>query len=157
MFTLVALLLVVTPMLLATVQDKAATPARRYGIEPDLETFPQKTPQEALGSVIRAIDDRRIDYLLAQLALPEYVDDRVKRVHGGRFEAMVEETTAKLNSDLGVVKKLRRFLNEGTWEVEGANASARLKDVPDRVFLRSIDGRWFFDNSRRAQPVSREK
>src|SRR2546423_1909605 len=81
--------------------------AVRYGIEVDAEGYPQKTPREALESVARALDDRHFDYLLAQLAEPEYVDRRVREVHGGRFPEFVREVTAKVNDDPGMIKKLR--------------------------------------------------
>jgi hypothetical protein len=42
----------------------------RYGIQPNVELYPQSTPKEALGSVLKAIDAGRLPYLLAQLADP---------------------------------------------------------------------------------------
>jgi hypothetical protein len=119
---------------------------KRYGVEPDLESYPQKTPKDTLASVIKTMEARRIDYLMAQLADPEYVDERVQQVYKGRFRDLVDEATAKLAEDPGVIKKLRRFLDEGQWETAEATATAQLKDVPERVYLRKADGRWFFEN-----------
>jgi hypothetical protein len=85
---------------------------RRYGIAPDLVTYPQGTPREALVSVLKAIDARRFDYLVAQLADPAFIDDRVQRLYGGRFEQQVEDTRVRL--DPLSVKLLRRFLKDGT-------------------------------------------
>src|SRR5438552_17204398 len=59
-------------------------PAARYGIAPDLKTFPQATAKEALASVLKAVEAKRFDYLVAQLADPEFVDDRVKRLYAGK-------------------------------------------------------------------------
>ena len=86
---------------------------RRFGIAPELETYPQGTPKEALASVLKAIDARRFDYLVAQLADPAFIDDRLERLYSGRFEQQVEDTRVRL--DLHTVKLLRRFLQEGTW------------------------------------------
>jgi len=120
--------------------------AKRYGIEVDLEIYPQGTPKEALASVLKAIERKRIDYLLAHLADPEFVDMRV-RVLGGKFEELVKETTAKLAADPTAVKELGRFLREGQWEGDDATASAQLKDVKERrVYMRKLEGRWFLEN-----------
>src|SRR4051812_8174040 len=70
----------------------------RFGVEVDFDRFPQATPKEALRSVLKAIEARKFDYLLAQLAEPTFVDKRVKEL-GGRFELMVKETAQKLDAD----------------------------------------------------------
>jgi hypothetical protein len=122
--------------------------ATRYGIAPDLQSYPQGTPQEGLASVLKAVGAGRFDYLVAQLADPAFVDDRVKRVYGGRFEQQVEDTRVRL--DPLAVKLLGRFLKEGTWTVTKTEARADLEDVPDRaVYLRRRDGRWFLEHRNR--------
>jgi hypothetical protein len=127
-------------------QPKDTKPDKRYGIEADLLTYPQAEPKETLASVIKAIDGGRINYLLAQLADPDWVDQRVKQIHGGKFDAMVDETTTKLSSDRTTIKELRRFLNEGNWETTGDTASAQVKDIKNRrVYLRKIGRHWFFE------------
>jgi hypothetical protein len=128
---------------------KSTLPTKRHGIELDLDKFPQATPKDTLASLLKAIELRKIDYLLAQLADPEYVDRRVKQVHAGKFDGMVEETTAKLANDPGAIKKLRRFLSDGVWDTQEAAASARLADAPERVHFRKIGDRWFFENQDR--------
>src|SRR5262245_42266095 len=115
----------------------------RYGIEADTETYSQKTPKEALSSVIKAIQARKTEYLLAQLSDAAFVDMRVKDVHGGKFVEMVKETTTKLIDDPDTVQLLGRFLKEGEWEDGDEASSAKLKDVKDRVFFRKLEGRWF--------------
>src|SRR5207249_2823881 len=52
-------------------------PSARYHVAPDLKTYPQGTAKEAFASVLEAIKKKRIDYLLAQLAEPDWVDGRV--------------------------------------------------------------------------------
>jgi hypothetical protein len=129
----------------ASAGDKAKTPVKRYGIAADLKSYPQGTAKEALASVLKAIDSKRIDYLVAQLADPVFVDDHVKRLYGGKFAEQVEDTRARL--DPLTVKRLRRFLKAGTWKNGKTEAIVRLKDVKDRcVRLRKRDGRWFLEH-----------
>ena len=88
----------------------AAGAGERYGVAPDLKTYPQATPKEALASALKAAEAGRFDYLAAQLADPAWVDERIKRLYGGRFEDQVEEARARL--DPPTLKLLRRFLAE---------------------------------------------
>jgi hypothetical protein len=120
-------------------------PAQRYDIDADLEVYPQDTPQKTLESVIKAIADKKIDYLLAQLADPKFVDARVK-MHGS-FEEFVKEASDHLARDPSVVKQLKRFLKDGNWNVNEPGASAKLKDDKEKgVFLRKVGDRWFLEN-----------
>jgi hypothetical protein len=138
-------------LFLATGTQEARA-AKRYGIEANLDSFPQATPKEALASVIQAIENKRIDYLLAQLTEPDFVDQRVKEVYGGDFDELVKETTTKLNDNPGTLKELRRFLKEGDWENADTTATAKLKDVKDRqVFMKKVDKRWYLENRQKAE------
>ncbi len=122
-----------------------AITAVRFGIAPDLQTYPQGTAKETLTSVLKAIDAGRFDYLVAQLADPAWVDDRVARLYGGRFADQVEDTRARLDSS--TVKLLRRLLQEGEWMADKDQESLRLKDVSDRgVFFCKKGGRWFLQH-----------
>jgi hypothetical protein len=125
-------------------QDKAPG-GTRYGIAADQKTYPQGTAKEALASVLKAIESKRIDYLVAQLADPGFVDDRVKRLYGGRFEAQVEDTQGRLDSL--TVKLLQRFLKDGQWEQDKDRAAVRLKDGERCVTFKKLDGRWFMEHS----------
>jgi hypothetical protein len=123
----------------------AAPAGERYGIAPDLKTYPQGAPKEALASALKAADAGRFDYLAAQLADPEWVDGRVKGLYGGRFEGQVEDTRTRLGPR--ALKLLRRFLTDGAWAEMKGEASARLKDVPDRrVYLRRLGDRWYLEH-----------
>src|SRR5260370_41009581 len=93
----------------ASVAQQNKPPAARYGIEADLENYPQAEAKEALASILKVIDKKKIDYLLAQLSDPQWVDNRVQKVHDGKFEELVKETTAKLANDPTEVEELRRF------------------------------------------------
>jgi len=119
-------------------------PAVRYQVAADLKIYPQGTAREALAAVLKAIENKRIDYLLAQLADPDWVDGRVKAYADG-FEELVKETTAKL--DPPAVKRLGRFLKDGEFETVDSTVVVRLKDVKDRVVrLRRADGRWYLQS-----------
>jgi hypothetical protein len=118
----------------------------RFGIEPDLNNYPQATPKETLASVLKAIERQRVGYLLAHLADPRFVDERVQR-YAGNFDELEREVAVKLTSNPDAVKELRQFLREGEWEGGDTAASAQLKNVKDRrVFMRKSGGRWFFEN-----------
>jgi hypothetical protein len=131
--------------------EPPGTEGVRYGIAPDLKTYPQATAKEALASVLKTVDAGRFDYLVAQLADPAWLDDRVRRLFGGRFAEQVEDTRARL--DPGTVKLLRRFLQDGEWMTDKDQESVRLKDVSDRgVFLCKKGDRWFLQH--RSKPGS---
>jgi hypothetical protein len=127
--------------LIASAAPADDAPAKRFGVEADLKAFPQATPKETLASVIKAIEQKRADYILAQLADPEFVDRRVKETG---HDEMLSETTAKLIDDPGAAKQLRGLLDKGTWEEKGDDASVSLTEKTDRTAsFRKVGGRWF--------------
>jgi hypothetical protein len=131
-------------------QDKAPN-ATRYGIAPDLKTYPQSTAKETLASVLKAIESKRVDYLAAQLANPIFVDDRVQRLYGGRFEEQVEDTRARL--DPLTVKLLQRYLKDGDWQEEKDRMTVGLKDHDRRICFKKSRDRWFMEHGNK--PASR--
>jgi len=137
--------LVVLVGLLSITSIQAAEPAKRFGIEADLKTYPQTTAKETLASVLKAIENKRYDYLVAQLADPEFIDQRVKRIFGGKFEDQVEDTRLRLDSSF--VKMLQRFAKDGEWVGDGPT-TVMLKDVKDRsVTFIKVGDRWFMQHS----------
>ena len=120
------------------------SPSSRHGIVPDFKSFPQASPKEALGSVLKAAELKRVDYLLAQLADPDETDARAAVLDGG-FKEAVKDAGEKL--DAAALKKLKRFLQEGEFETLETRAVVRLKDAPGRVVrLRKIGVRWYLLN-----------
>lgn len=116
--------------------------AARYGVGADTTAYPQATPKEAFASVLKAIDGGKIDYLVAQLADPTWVEHRVKRVYAGRFDEQVNDTRDRL--DPAAVKLLHRFAKEGTWTVGKSTAVVGLDGVRDRVVRLVKQGdRWY--------------
>jgi len=127
-------------------QKKEPPPAPRYGIEADLEAYPQGTPKVALASALRALDGRRYDYLAAQLGDPEGVDKRVREL-GGKFETYVKAVTDRYTLDPEAVRELRRFASEGSINESGDAATVTHKDIKGRqVFLKKNGGRWFLED-----------
>ena len=131
----------------------------RYGVPAERERYPQDIPQKALSSVLRAIDNNQVDYLLAHLADPRFVDKRVadreaqypnldkKSRQRAAFEVLVKETTAHFAEDPKSLKDLRHFSAKGEWEMKDKEASARLKEFPSRrVFLRRAESGWVLEN-----------
>src|SRR5450631_1681062 len=108
-------------VLLILIVGIARADAPRHGIAHDPKAFPQATPKETLGSVLKAVESNRLDYLTAQLADPTFIDERVKRLYGGRFDQHVEDTASRF--DPSTVKLLGRFLKDGDWTTEKDTAS----------------------------------
>jgi hypothetical protein len=124
-------------------------PEKRFGIEVDLKTYPQITPKATLGSLLKAIDAKRVDYVLAQLADPEWVDRRVKETGGG-FAALVEESTPRLVGDAAAVKRFKKLLADGEWKIDTTAASVRLKESDNGVlFFRKMTQRWHVENRKK--------
>lgn len=145
----IALAVAVAP---SRAEEKKAGEPGRFGIQADLKAFPQGSAKETFASIFKAIEAKRIDYLLAQLTDPAFVEERVQRLHGGKFESQVAETSAKL--DPLSVKQLRRFEEKGQWTEESTRAAVRLKEIADRaVYFRKIGPRWYLENHNKAEPA----
>jgi hypothetical protein len=123
---------------------------QRYGINADYKTYPQATAKETLASLLKAVENKHLDYALAHLTDPHWVERRVKDV-GGKFEDLVKECR-ETKLDPAAVKQLRRFLQDGEWKVEEKTAEVHLKDVADRsVRFYKVDDRWFMENGYRPE------
>ena len=121
-----------------------------YGIPADYKTYPQATPKETLASLLKAVEDKHVDYALAHLADPHWVEERVKQL-GGKFEDLVKECR-ETKLDAAAVKQLRRFLQDGEWKAEEKIAEVGLKDVADRsVRFYKVGDRWFMENGYRPE------
>ncbi len=148
----------VMSMAVLTAQEGEDKLAKRYGFEANENRYPQKAPDEALKSVLLAIANKKIEYLVAQLADPEFVDGRIKdymkNLSGSEearslraFSRLVQETTDHFLDDPLLVKELKLFAKEGEWKADDKTASATVKSLPERqVFMRKIQNRWFLEN-----------
>jgi hypothetical protein len=134
----------------AAAQKPDSFVTNRFGIDPDLDGYPQTTPKDALRSVLRASDAGRFDYVVAQLTDPAYAEKQVKE--SGSFEKFVAIVKAKWANDPESVKELRRFVSDGNWEESGDAAVAKLKDAKGRqVYFKRVGNRWFLENRQKAQ------
>ena len=132
---------------------------RRFGYEVDEETYPQQTPEKAMKAIATALERKKVDYLLAHIADPNYVDywvDRYKvdfpqgKEDGKRllaFDRLVGETNLYFQNDPLILKDLRIFAKEAKWAEEGGLATGTVETIPARkVYLRKIGDRWFLEN-----------
>lgn len=133
--------------------------SKRYGIPADTTGYPQKSPLEAMQSVVKAVNNKQIDYLVAQLADPTYVDRMVAEYKSGiakgpegaktlqAFERLVEETAQYFANDPTVVRELRIFAKDAEFDTTGNTSVGSVKTIDGRrVFLKKIDDRWFLEN-----------
>lgn len=146
----------------------------RYGTEFNLERYPQKTSEEALRSVVKSIGEGRLDYMLAQLALPAQVDARVKKIAATysrgsledrkvlAFEDLTKITASHFLKDPAALTQLRLLAAKGKWRdeeekkddkgeiVSPARRIVYMEDMPAvmAVFHR-LENRWFLDNRQR--------
>ncbi len=139
-------------------EEAAADPrAMRYGLPVTPLTYPQAKPEEALKSVVRALDRRRFDYLLAHLADPRLVDSRVAEYRSAisagteqartflGFDRLQRETELHYIDDPQLLRELRLLARDAEWEVNENQAAGSAKDIPHKVFLRKLGDRWFLE------------
>jgi hypothetical protein len=149
---------IVATIVILTASVAAQPSGARYGFDFLENKYPQKSPEVALASVIKTIETKKFDYLMAQLADPVYVDKKVeeyKKLFGGKeesrtllaFERLSKETEKYFQDDPLLVQDLKRFAKEGEWKTEAAVAVCTMKAVPGRqVFMRKVQNRWFLEN-----------
>lgn len=142
-FVGVMLVAFLSPMVVGKEQEKAANETR-YGIALDNKTYPQDTAKETLASLLKAVEDKRVDYVVAQLADPSFVDERVKRLYSGRFVEQVDDTRARL--DPLTIKQLQRFLKDGVWQEDKDRVTVRLKEDNRCLYFKKGKGRWFMEH-----------
>ena len=123
----------------------ADAPAKRFGVEADLKTFPQTTPKETLASILKAIELKRADYIVAHLADAEFVDRRVKETS---YDELLAETMAKLVNDpsgrqtvadLSRKGSVGREERAGFGHTAGRNGSGRVVPQGGRVLVPDAD------------------
>lgn len=140
-------------------EEKKKSPPRRFGFDVDETTFPQQNPKDAMTSIATAIERKKVDYLLAHLADPLYVDYWVEQYkkdfpqgkdEGKRllaFDRLVKETNNYYQNDPLIAKDLRIFAREAKWEEMDDLAVGTTDKVPARkIYLRKIGDRWFLEN-----------
>ncbi len=151
---------VIASALIAThAQDQPKKAAPRFGFDVDELTYSQKTPDETMKSIAKALDRKKADYLLAHIADPLYVDywinqykkDFTKGKEQGKellaFDRLVGEANLYFQNDPLIIRDLRVFSREGKWEEKDDLAIGTADSIPARkVFLRKMGDRWFLEN-----------
>jgi hypothetical protein len=139
--------------------DGKKAPLNRFGYNLDEMTYPQKTPAETMKSIALALGRRRVDYMLAHLVHPTYVDYWIERYKAAytkgsdqaktliAFDRLLSETNKYYLGDPLILKELRLFAKDAEWEEKDALAVGSVKSIPGRkVFLRRAEDRWFLEN-----------
>ena len=120
----------------------------RFGIALDEASFPQNSPENLRKSLLKALDLDKIEYLLAHLADPLFIDKNIKEVHEGSFAKQVAETREKLKK--GLKSPLESLLKDGKLEVTAKSAS--LKDSTLKDFALSMkleNNKWYMENNKK--------
>lgn len=120
----------------------------RYGIALDEVSFPQSTPENLRKSLLKALNTDKIEYLLAHLAHPVFIDKNVREVHEGSFAKQVAETREKLKK--GLKSPLEALLKDG--KLEASEKSAFLKDPTLKdfiIYMKLENNKWFMENNKK--------
>lgn len=139
--------------------EKKKKEPRRFGFDVDEVTFPQGSPAAAMKSIGVALDRKKVDYMLAHMTDPNYVDywvDQYKKAfpegkeEGKRllaFDRLVRETNQYFLNDPLIVKDLRAFAKDAKWDEKDDIAVGTVESIQSRkVFLKKIGERWFLKN-----------
>ena len=81
-------------------QDGPPPPQVRYGIDPNPTFYPQATPKVVLASVVKAISNRKFEYLAAQLLEPKFVE--------GRIDERAKQLVDGVESEYRVIRDAQR-------------------------------------------------
>jgi hypothetical protein len=135
----------------AATQEKNEPGPNRFDVIYDPGNYPQATPQEALGSVIKALGRDRYDYLVAHLLDPAFVDDQLKSEKTTPAQ-LSKSVKAHMEEDPELLKLMKRFLAEGDFSAGAERVTVSLKGVDDKqVFLRKVGQRWYMENRRKEE------
>lgn len=136
----------------------------RYGMDFQRLFYLQGSPAEAMKSVVKAIDSQRLDYLLAHLSDPVFVDRRVEEYkkdlpvaatlkeetrQAVAFDRFVADLKKQFDEDPQLVKEMRLFAKQGEWDIKEDAAVGTLKGTPRKAFLKKLENRWFLENRQR--------
>ena len=151
---LIAVSAIVLPMTVgADVRADEGDASLRYGIPRDATRFSQDGPQQTIRSMVKALDDGKIAYMLAHLISPEDVDAKLKGEDAALrrlADKATGESTAKLRAAL--VDHLR----SGRWIIKGSRALSEVKDRAD-LTLERVDSRWYLHNVPRQKTTAQAR
>lgn len=137
---------------LATIQNhiqaQAVKESGRYGIAVDEATFPQNSPENLRKSLLKALESDKIDYMLAHLAHPAFIEKNVREVHEGDFSKQVSETKEKLKN--GLKTPLETLLKTG--KLESSEKAGTIKDPGLKDFvihMKLENNKWYMENNKK--------
>ena len=110
----------------------------------DLQKYPQDTPQNALQSIIKALESKDYSYWIGQLILPEDTK-RVSEKHGGVDHAAAKNADPKIAPKMQAqIDALKKLASGKTSEVEKSGIKAYRFIDEGRVaqFELQADKRW---------------
>lgn len=119
----------------------------RYGIGRDLNAFPQDSPLTLKSSILKSLEAGRIDYLIAHLTDPKFIDPRIAKSFEGKLENQARETKAKLvGTELG--NQLKLILQGGQLTIKGNEAVIIHPKLGNGLIVRflKIEKLWYMDN-----------
>jgi hypothetical protein len=121
--------------LVCAVPSFGQTRKAKFAVLPNLELYSQKTPKEALDSVLNAIQRDRVDYIVAHLLDPAFVQSRIdatqayyEKVAGQEFAAAGASLTSK-----ELIDKSRDRAATLGYERLKRDISAKLLEEPDNI------------------------
>lgn len=127
---------------------QAVKESGRFGVALDDASFPQNSPENLRKSLLKALDSDKIEYLLAHLADPSFIDKNVREVHEGNFAKQVAETREKLIK--GLKSPLESLLKNG--KLNFSEKSASLKDPALKDFtitMKLENNKWYMENNKK--------
>lgn len=110
--------------------------ARRFGLRFNKDLYPQDTPKAALGSVMRALDKDRYDYLVAQLLDPDFVEEQM-RITYPVYEKVAREQVQREGLDRKgfdatfIRKRINDLATQANFEYLTRRIRTKLDDDPE--------------------------
>ena len=132
----------------APLTAQAVKESGRFGIALDEASFPQNSPENLRKSLLKALNSDKIEYMLAHLADPSFIDKNVREVHEGNFAKQVAETREKLKK--GLKSPLESLLKEG--KLNASEKSASLTDPALKDFIITMkleNNKWYMENNKK--------
>lgn len=130
------------------IQAQAVKESGRYGIPIDEAAFPQNSPENLRKSLLKALESDKIDYMLAHLAHPAFIEKNVREVHEGDFSKQVSETKEKLKN--GLKTPLETLLKKG--KLESSEKAGTIKDPTLKDFvihMKLENNKWYMENNKK--------
>ncbi|NQT35915.1 MAG: hypothetical protein HQ581_00410 [Planctomycetes bacterium] len=116
---------------------------RRYDIRADLQRYAQDDPQQAIRSVIRALETGDTEYMLAHLISPAQVDEKLEG-DPAAFRALAAKATPEKSKRL--VAALGVHLDDGAWTIWRQGAWSHVEGAAG-LSLEKVGQRWFMHNT----------